>query len=121
MLRFSAARSHIHHSFWSRLEDLKLNDWRLDDNSKIIRGYVSSLAPETHILSVSGSSFEAGDGDGSIGLDVQTPFQIPGIIKVVNTQEDFKAVDKDAFLSEAAAASLSMEGPRTPLVAAGTP
>ncbi|ANZ74180.1 BA75_00750T0 [Komagataella pastoris] len=92
---YSQISSFVNSSFFQKLSQLKLNKYKLDDTDKAIVGsvdfkFIGKNQPTS--LSVDESSFSDNI------TYTQAQFPVKGILKNLNTVEDFRKVDKNEFL-----------------------
>lgn len=98
-LKFVPFKSAVHPSFWKELERKKLNEWRLSTEPQPIVGTYSpatllGLAPS---INVNGDSFAPAAATQSV-----PSVHVAGTLFLVNTLAEFKALDKQTILSQAA-------------------
>ena len=94
-LKFVNFHSSIHPSFWSGLEDKKLNDWRLSTEPRVIQGTYqpAKLKDLPPTISISSDAFDGGPAAKS-----KAGVAVHGVLHLVNTIEEFKKLDKKALL-----------------------
>lgn len=102
-LKFVQFNSSIHPSFWSELENKKLNSWRLSTEPRVIYGSYepASLKDLPPTLYVSSGSFVKPENVKKKHIAAQ------GILYLVNTLDEFKQLDKKTILKEASEKILS--------------
>jgi ubiquitin-like modifier-activating enzyme ATG7 len=97
VLQHQPFASTIDIGFWSELSTLKLDTLRLDDAPRSIWGSYECGS----LSAAAGSKFLVGNESLNPNAQVSARFvRSPGIIKVVNTVEAFKDLDKKKFIEE---------------------
>ncbi|SGZ55904.1 CIC11C00000000693 [Sungouiella intermedia] len=97
-LKYTPLQSFVESSFFTKLSERKLNEYKLDASTKLIGGFMTSPRQlnkfnDRPIINLDYSSFEP------IGEDELTTF-IPGLLHNVNTIEEFKQLDKLQLLRD---------------------
>ena len=96
VLQFAPFSSFVDSTFWERLSSKKINEYKLDDAPHDILGYYSQGVQGTPRLTVDRTSFES----------PSAPYPVIGTLKLTNTVEDFKGLDKMKFLADQASTVL---------------
>lgn len=97
-LKYTPLQSFVESSFFTKLSERKLNDYKLDASSKLISGFMTTphhlnKFNDRPIINLDYSSFESLTGD-----EFTQP--IRGLLHNVNTIEEFKQLDKLQLLRE---------------------
>ncbi|KAK7203091.1 hypothetical protein BZA70DRAFT_283857 [Myxozyma melibiosi] len=97
VLQFAPFRSFVDSSFFQVLSDKKLTDFKLDTSERPISALysipVSSAANSSGIITLSGSGFDSVTPGPNECL-------APGLIRNLNTSEEFKSLDKSVLIQE---------------------
>lgn len=97
LLKYTPIQSFVESSFFTKLSERKLNEYKLDASTRAIRGFMTLPLQLTKfndrpIINLDYSSFE--EPEDSITR------QVPGLLHNVNTIEEFKQLDKLQLLRE---------------------
>lgn len=106
-LKFVPLHSFVDSTFFQKLSELKLDEFKLDTSEQTIYGYynIKNYAKsQGPIVNLSALSFEKGVSEFCKVLPKGTVLYLPGELTNVNTKEEFQALDKNKLLAEAGAA-----------------
>ncbi|XP_062564500.1 ubiquitin-like modifier-activating enzyme ATG7 [Armigeres subalbatus] len=92
LLRFMPPKSFVHHDFWYKLADIKLNIDKLKDSAKHIYAFISDTDQSKLLVEVDCSSFNSQQTISAANINCY------GILLNKNTIEEFKGTDKNDLI-----------------------
>lgn len=95
-LKYTQIQSFVESSFFTKLSERKLNEYKLDASTKEVRGFMTqpqhlNKFNDRPIINLDYSSFET---------EESTNWPVAGVLYNVNTIEEFKQLDKLALLKD---------------------
>lgn len=97
-LKYTPIQSFVESSFFTKLSERKLNEYKLDASTRPVHGFITSPLHlnkfnDKPIINLDYSSFDSHSND-------LLTFPVEGVLYNVNTIEEFKQIDKLALLKE---------------------